>query len=132
MGSTPDWNQLAYDVAHQACELILILAFLLALSYLAGKTSKECASFLRLAAKAEFTQLSGLIDLALFAIFCIFVYTHGLAELVFAAAGLGQLSTDPHLWNPDARLLATVVCFLASLIFVGLLLLRKERQSKPN
>lgn len=131
MNSAPNWQQLGYDAAHLAIVLTLILVFLICLGKLAGRTLKECASFLRRAAKAEFTELSGLFDFGMFVIFCIFIYSHALTELVFSALGLGQLSSDPHLWNSDVKTLATASCFVASLVFVGLLSYGKLQRPKP-
>lgn len=119
MGSAPNWQQLGYDAAHLAIVLVLILVFLICVGWLFGKTVKDCGHFLKSAARAEFTQLNGLLDLAMFVVFCVFVYSHALTELVFAALGLGQLSSDPHLWNSDARNVATAFCFVASILFVS-------------
>lgn len=119
MGSTPNWQQLGYDAAHLAIVLGLILLFLYCVGWLLGKTVKDFGHFLKSAAKAEFTQLNGWLDLAMFVVFCVFIYSHALTELVFAALGLGQLSSDPHLWNADVRNVATCFCFVASLLFVS-------------
>jgi len=129
VGSAPDWQQLGYNAAHLAIVLGLILLFLYCVGWLFGKTTKECTHFLKLASKAEFTQLSGVFDLGMFLILCVFIYSHALTELVFTALGLEELSSDPHLWNADAKTLVVGFCFVVSVVFVGLVYLRK--QPKP-
>jgi len=125
VNSSPNWQQLGYDAAHLAMVLTLVLIFLIFVGKLFGKTLKECGSFLKLALRAEVTEVSGLFDIALFVIFCIFIYSHAVTELVFGALGLGQLSTDPRLWNSDVKTLATTACFISSVLFVGLVSSRR-------
>jgi len=127
VGSTPNWQQLAYDAAHLAITLGIIVVFLIFVVWLSGKTLKDFGPFLKSAVKAEFTQSNGLLDLAMFVVFCVFVYGHALTERVFAALGLAQLLADPHLWNQDVKTLCTTFCFGASLLVVSLV---KPQQPK--
>lgn len=129
MESGPNWAQLGYDAAHLAITLALLLTFLITVPLVAGKTLKDCASFLKKGLKAEFTEPNGLFDLVMFILFCVFVYSHAITELAFSAFGLSRSASDPQLWNSDTRILATCACFMISVIFVGLI---SYKSTKPR
>jgi ABC-type Fe3+ transport system permease subunit len=127
----PNWEQLAYDVAHLAAMLLVLSFFLYCVGLVARRTLKDCNAFMRCGLKAEFTHVHGFLDIVMFVIFCVFVYSHAVTELFLGAVGLARESSDPGLWNSNARTFLTATCFLASVIFVGLLSYpRKDQKSK--
>lgn len=121
MAPTPNWPQLGYDVIHLAAMLVLLFGFIYGVGLIANRTLKDCNEFMKCGLKGEFTEIHGWFDIVVLVIFCVFVYSHAITELIFGAVGLTKESLDPRLSNDTIRLLATTACFCVSVIIVGVL-----------
>ncbi len=119
--STNSWHSFFFDTLRLARNLAFFVGFVYCIALALGRGWSDVAGFLRRAARAEFTERPGYIDLALCVIFAAVVLTPSIVELVFGAAGVGRLSTDPKLWNSDVKEALLLVLMLASLWFVGAL-----------
>lgn len=128
MSPAPNWYQLLYDVARLASMLAVLLGFIYCVGLLARGTLKDCSAFMKAGLKAEVTQLQGWFDVIMFVIFCVFVYSHAVTELILRAVGLTAEASDPKLWNATVRDLLTAACFWTSVVFVGVLSYRKRDQ----
>lgn len=120
MGAAPNWGQLTAQALQLVLVFFLVIAFVCVLTYCAGKSLSHLAEFFSHALKAEFTERPGWLDLALFFLFCLFVYGPSVEQDVLEALRLSHLSSDTSLMNPNLKLVATLIALLASLVFVGL------------
>ena len=127
-----DWMQLVYDAVHLAITLLLFLLFLWALAALAGKNLRDLSRFIRIAFRAEFTELPGWLDLVLFFVLLVFVYGPSIAEQALVGLRIAHLSTDPNLASSDIKAVVSTSALVFSLLYVGVVQIGKERQKTPR
>src|SRR4029077_6320323 len=124
-----NWHQLEVTLGGIVGISSIILLVVVVLILLMGLTLKHLERFISKALKAEFTTRPGWLDLVLFFLFCVFIYGPPVAQELIEALKLAHLNSDSQLVNPNLKILCTLVAFLGSLLFVGLV---SDRSLQPK